>query len=129
MWAFQIVHDRPLRRVDWACVLGWKLGVWVLHQAHFFFGLGEWVCEPIFQTLSVAPQPLCTVCVGKGCNVSRIGCDFHVSALCWVSLGFVASLCLVIMMTFMFSCSFLPLLSVCFCFFCKRSLTVCLVCP
>ena len=24
-------------------------------------GLGEWACEPIFQTPSVAPQPLCTV--------------------------------------------------------------------
>ena len=24
-------------------------------------GLGEWACEPIFQTPSVSPQPLCTV--------------------------------------------------------------------
>ena len=85
MWAFQIIHDRPLRRVDWAFVLAWKAGAWVLHLACFFFGLGEWAYEPIFQTLSVAPQPLCTICVGKGCNVSHIGCDCHVSALCWVS--------------------------------------------
>ena len=39
----------------------------------------------IFQTLSVAPQPLCTVCVGKGCNVARIGCNIHVSARDWGS--------------------------------------------
>ena len=34
--------------------------------AYLFFGFGEWACEPIFQTLSVALQPLCTVYVGKG---------------------------------------------------------------
>ena len=32
-----------------------------------------------FQTPSAAPQPLCTDCVGKGCNCSRIACYFHVS--------------------------------------------------
>ena len=42
-------------------------------------GLGEWACEPFFQTPSVAPQPLCMEWVGKGCNSSRIGCSFHVS--------------------------------------------------
>ena len=26
MWAFHIVHDRPLRGVDWAFVLGWSQG-------------------------------------------------------------------------------------------------------
>ena len=56
-------------------------GAWVFHWACLFFGFGEWACAPISQTLSIAPQPLCTVCVGKGCNVSRIECDFHVSAL------------------------------------------------
>ena len=33
--------------------LGWKPGAWVLHLARFFFGLGEWVCKPIFQTASI----------------------------------------------------------------------------
>ena len=47
--------------------------------------LGEWACEPFFQTPSVAPQPLCTECVGKGCNYSRISCSFHVSVRGWVS--------------------------------------------
>ena len=32
-----------------------------------------------FQTLSAAPQPLCTDCVGKGCNCSCVDCYFHVS--------------------------------------------------
>ena len=26
MWAFQIIHDRPLGRADWAFVLGWSQG-------------------------------------------------------------------------------------------------------
>ena len=26
MWAFQIIHDRPLGRADWAFVLGWNQG-------------------------------------------------------------------------------------------------------
>ena len=48
---------------------------------------GAWVCwarerntRPISLSLSVAPQPLCTDCVGKGCNYSCDGCYFHVSA-------------------------------------------------
>ena len=45
-----------------------------------FLGLASGPVSLIFQTLSVAPQPLCTVYVGKGYNVSRIGCNFHVSA-------------------------------------------------
>ena len=64
--------------------LGFRFGLapraWVFYWACLLFGLGEWACAPISQTLSVAPQPLCMVCVGKGCNVSRIECDFHVSA-------------------------------------------------
>ena len=50
-----------------------------------FLGLASGPLSLIFQTLSVAPQPLCTVYVGKGCNVSRIGCNSHVSAWGWVS--------------------------------------------
>ena len=26
---------------------------WMFQWAYFFFGFGEWACEPIFQTLSV----------------------------------------------------------------------------
>ena len=50
-----------------------------------FLGLASGPVNLIFQTLSVAPQPLCTVYVGKGCNVSHIGCNFHVSARGWIS--------------------------------------------
>ena len=85
MWAFSIIHNRPLGRADYAFALGWKPGTWVFYLTRFFFGLGEWVCEPIFQTPSIAPQPLCTVHVGKGYNFSRIECDFHVSTRGWVS--------------------------------------------
>ena len=42
-----------------------------------------WACVPTFYTQSVAPQPLVTASVGKGCIVSRIGCDFHVVAQGW----------------------------------------------
>ena len=41
------------------------------------------VCGPAngayFQTPSVAPQPLCTDCVGKGCNCSSVDFYFHLS--------------------------------------------------
>ena len=50
-----------------------------------FLGLVSGPMSLIFQTLSVAPQPLCTAYVGKGCNVSRFGCNFHVSARGWIS--------------------------------------------
>ena len=47
-------------------------GAWVFHWAYFFFGPGEWACAPFFQTPLVAPQPLCTVHLGKGYNVSGV---------------------------------------------------------
>ena len=53
MWAFSIIHNRPLGRADWAFALSWKPGAWV----RFFFGLGKWACEPIFQTLSNIKNP------------------------------------------------------------------------
>ena len=71
--------------VGQALILCWHQGAWISHGAHHFFGLGEWAGEPVFLTLSVAPQPLCTECVGKGCNSSRIGCGFHVSYGGWVN--------------------------------------------
>ena len=48
-------------------------------------GLAGGPVSLIFRTLSVAPQPLCTAYVGKGCNMSRFGCSFHVSARGWIS--------------------------------------------
>ena len=38
------------------------------------FWAGEWNTWPIPLFLSVVPQPLCTDCVGKGCNYSCNGC-------------------------------------------------------
>ena len=51
----------------------------------YFLGLTSGPVSLIFRTLAVAPQPLCTTYVGKGCNVSRFGCNFHVSARGWIS--------------------------------------------
>ena len=48
------------------------------------FWAGEWDTWPISLSLSVAPQPLCTDCVGKGCNYSCNGCYLHVSARVWI---------------------------------------------
>ena len=37
----------------------------MLHGAHHSFGLGEWDIGPISLPPLVAPQPLCTDCVGN----------------------------------------------------------------
>ena len=62
-----------------AFVLRCHQRAWILHGVHPFFGPDEWAGEPVFLTLSVAPQPLCTEGVGKGYNSSCFGCSFHVS--------------------------------------------------
>ena len=82
---FQIIIVRPLGLADRAFTLGCHRGAWVLHWAYHSFGLGRWPSELIFLTPSVAPQPLCTECVGKGCNSSCTGLYFHVSPWSWIS--------------------------------------------
>ena len=117
IWTFQLTLDHPLGLAGRASVLGWYRGAWVLHWVRHSFGLGKWDGEPIFLTPSVTPQPLCADCVGKGCNSSRIGCDFHVSAWGWVSQGLLAVICLIIMMTLWVSHLFFTFPSVPFDFF------------
>ena len=80
VWTFKFIQDHPLGLVSQTFALGWYGGAWVLLGAHHFFGLGEWDIGPICLSSSVAPQPLCTDCVGKGYNSSYNGCYFHVSA-------------------------------------------------
>ena len=80
VWTSQFIQDHPLGLASRTFALGWYGGAWVLLGAHHSFGLGEWDIGPISLSLSVAPQPLCTDCVGKGCNSSYSGCYFHVSA-------------------------------------------------
>ena len=127
MWAFSIIHNRPLGRADWAFALGWKPRACVLHLACFFFRLGEWACEPIFQTPSVAPQPLCMWV--RAITFLVLG----VISMCQLGARSVRALspfiCLVIMMTFRFSRSFLPIISISLCFFRKYPLTIRLVFP
>ena len=71
----------------------------MLHGAHHPFGLGEWDIGPISLSPSVAPQPLCMDCVGKGCNSSCNGCYFHVSCLETANQGLIAVTRFAIMMT------------------------------
>ena len=84
IWASSIILDRPLgfRGPGLHFDLSWYQGGPGIHH---FFGLDEWAGKPVFLTLSVAPQPLCTESVGKGCNSSRIDCGFHVSVRGWVN--------------------------------------------
>ena len=71
----------PLDRINWV------LPFWVdakgqdaLLGLPLFWGLVDGPANgAYFQTLSAAPQPLCTDCVGKGCNCSCVDCYFHVS--------------------------------------------------
>ena len=106
---WETFHNRSLGQADWTFILGWHqkglnadvgraegfdgqaspLGL-ASGLAYFvglgsFLGLASGPVSLIFQTLSVVPQPLCTVYVGKGCNVSCIRCNFHVSARGWIS--------------------------------------------
>ena len=70
-----------------------------LHGAYHSFRLGEWDIGPISLSPSIAPQPLCTDCVGKGCNSSCNGCYFHVSAWKRANSGLIVVTCCAIMMT------------------------------
>ena len=80
--ASSIILDRPFRSRGLGLHFGLASGgPGTLH----FSGLGEWAGRPVFLTLSFVPQPLCTECVGKGCNSSRIDCGFHVSVRGWVN--------------------------------------------
>ena len=76
IWAFSIIRDRPLESHGPGLHFELASGG---PGTHHFFGLGEWAGEPVFLTLSVAPQPSCTEGVGKGRNSSRINCGFHSS--------------------------------------------------
>ena len=82
IWAFSIIRDWPLGSRGPDLHFGLASGG---PETHHFFGLDEWAGKLFFLTLSVAPQPLCTECVGKGCNSSRIDCGFHMSVRGWVN--------------------------------------------
>ena len=59
-WAFLITHNRPLGRVDWAFILHPGLaskGPERFNGHASPLGFSKWACQPIFQTLSVAPSP------------------------------------------------------------------------
>ena len=74
-------HHGPLDRVNWVLYL-WvdARGQDALSGLPLFWGPGDGPANgAYFQTLSAAPQPLCTDCVGKGCNCSCVDCYFHVS--------------------------------------------------
>ena len=49
MWAFQIIHDRPLGRADWAFVLGWSQGPRCFIERASSLGLASGLASPFFK--------------------------------------------------------------------------------
>ena len=49
MWAFQIIHDRPLERADWAFVLGWSQGPECFIGCTSSLGLVSGSASPFFR--------------------------------------------------------------------------------
>ena len=85
IWALQPIQDRSLGPIGpgphfalEARGLGASSGALLLWA--WRVGRGGRFSNPIS-----CPQPLCTECVGKGCNSSHIGGGFHVSAGGWVN--------------------------------------------
>ena len=57
MWAFQIIHDRPLRRGDWAFVLGWLWGPGCFTGRISSLGLVRGSASLFFKPYQLPPSP------------------------------------------------------------------------
>ena len=57
MWAFQIIHDRPLGRADWAFVLGWRQGPGCFTGRTSSLGLASGHASPFFKPYQLPPCP------------------------------------------------------------------------
>ena len=55
MWASQIIHDPPLRRVEWAFVLGWSQGPGCFMGRAFTLGLASGPANPFFKPYQLPP--------------------------------------------------------------------------
>ena len=56
MWAFQIIHDRPLGRADWAFVLGWRQGPGCFIGCASSLGLASGPASPFFKPYKILFQ-------------------------------------------------------------------------
>ena len=57
IWAFQIIHDRPLGRADWAFVLGWRQGLGCFTRCASPLGLASGPVSPFFIPYQLPPSP------------------------------------------------------------------------
>ena len=61
MWAFQIIHDRPLGRADWAFVLDWSQGSGYFIGRASTLGLASGPANSFFKPYQLPPSP-CVRC-------------------------------------------------------------------
>ena len=61
VWAFSIIHNRPLGRADWTLILGWRLRPERFNGRASSLGLASGPASPFFQTLQLPPSP-CVRC-------------------------------------------------------------------
>ena len=57
MWVFQLIHDQPLGRADWAFVLGWVRGPRCFTGRASSFGLVSGPASPFFKPHQLPPSP------------------------------------------------------------------------
>ena len=60
MWAFLIIHNRPLGRADWALIMGWHLRPERFSGRASLLGLVSGPASPFFKPYQLPPSP----CVG-----------------------------------------------------------------
>ena len=114
---------RPLGRADRAFVLGWHQGLGCFTGRASSLGLASGPASLFFKPYPLPPSPCVRYAWARAVTFLVSG----VISTCLLGAGLVkgvAIICLVIMMPFRFSRSFLPLLSVSFCFFHRHPLTV-----
>ena len=57
MGAFQIIHDWPLGRADWAFILGWRQGLGCFTGRGSHWGLASGPASPFFIPYQFPPSP------------------------------------------------------------------------
>ena len=67
---------------------GLVIGARVFRWAYLFFGLGEWACAPIFQTLSIASNPW----VRRACARAVSFLESGATSMCSLRAGLVKAL-------------------------------------
>ena len=57
MWAFSIIHNRPLGRADWAFILGWRQRPECFNGCASSLGLTSGPASPFFEPYQLPPSP------------------------------------------------------------------------